>query len=61
MVVVTAHTGYVSGMEFTSDGLFIVSTGTDNRLRLWDVFTGANMLVNYSHQVYLQSHLHVIL
>ena len=43
--VITAHNGYVTGMTFTDDGLFLVTMGTDQRARLWDVFTGINMLV----------------
>ncbi len=44
-IVITAHNGHVTGMCFTSDGLFLVTTGTDQRARLWDTFTGTNMLV----------------
>ena len=43
--VVTAHNGHVNGLRFTSDGLFLVSFGTDNQLRLWDAFSGQNTLV----------------
>lgn len=45
--VVTAHNGHVNGLRFSSDGLFLVSFGTDNQLRLWDAFSGQNTLVNY--------------
>ena len=44
-IVITAHNGHVTEMCFTSDGLFLVTTGTDQRARLWDTFTGTNMLV----------------
>ncbi|EDO36406.1 predicted protein [Nematostella vectensis] len=43
----TAHNGHINSICFTSDGLNILSYGTDNRLRLWDTFTGKNTLVNY--------------
>lgn len=43
----TAHDGTVNGLQFTSDGLFIVTFGTDDRLRLWNASTGRNMLVNF--------------
>ena len=48
IIVLTAHNGHVCGMTFTSDGLFLVTTGTDQRMRLWDVFTGMNMLVSHT-------------
>ena len=36
----TAHNGYVHGLSFTNDGLFLVSVGTDSRMRLWNTKTG---------------------
>ncbi|KAK7489058.1 hypothetical protein BaRGS_00019719 [Batillaria attramentaria] len=45
----TAHDGAVNGLRFTSDGLHLVTFGTDNQLRLWNAFTGKNMLVNYGY------------
>ncbi|XP_071952245.1 DNA excision repair protein ERCC-8-like [Antedon mediterranea] len=45
--VSTAHNGYVTGLCFTSDGLHLLTCGSDDRLRLWDVVTGRNTLVNY--------------
>ena len=44
--VVTAHSGHVNGLCFTSDGLYLLSFGTDNALRLWDSFSGQNTLVS---------------
>ena len=41
-----AHNGYVCGIQFTSDGLFLVSSGSDQRIKLWDVSSGCNMLVS---------------
>ncbi|XP_077981319.1 DNA excision repair protein ERCC-8-like isoform X2 [Glandiceps talaboti] len=43
----TAHNGHVNGISFTSDGLLLLSYGTDDRLRLWDTITGKNSLVNF--------------
>ncbi|KAK6621675.1 hypothetical protein RUM44_001482 [Polyplax serrata] len=36
----TSHSGYVNGLKFTSDGLFLVSIGTDNKMRLWETLHG---------------------
>ncbi len=47
-IVVTAHSGEVNGLCFSSDGLFLASFGSDNAVRLWDTFTGMNTLVNFS-------------
>ena len=43
----TAHNGHVNAMSFTSNGLYLVTYGTDDRARLWDVSSGRNCLVNY--------------
>ncbi|TNM89722.1 hypothetical protein fugu_003956 [Takifugu bimaculatus] len=43
----TAHNGRVNGLCFTSDGLYLLTTGTDDRMRLWNGATGENTLVNY--------------
>lgn len=49
--VVSAHSGYVNALCFSSDGLFLVSFGTDNQLRLWDTCSGKNTLINYGRVV----------
>lgn len=41
----TAHNGRVNGLCFTADGLFLLTTGTDDRMRLWNSATGENTLV----------------
>ncbi|CAG8649349.1 1854_t:CDS:2 [Paraglomus brasilianum] len=41
------HTAPVNGLTFTHDGLHLLSTGQDNTLRLWDVYQGTNVLVEY--------------
>ncbi|KAK2898381.1 hypothetical protein QQF64_032420 [Cirrhinus molitorella] len=43
----TAHNGRVNGLCFTADGLHLLTTGTDDRMRLWNSATGENTLVNY--------------
>ncbi|XP_050016395.1 DNA excision repair protein ERCC-8 isoform X2 [Alexandromys fortis] len=43
----TAHNGKVNGLCFTSDGLHLLTVGTDNRMRLWNSSSGENTLVNY--------------
>ncbi|XP_054630044.1 DNA excision repair protein ERCC-8 isoform X2 [Dunckerocampus dactyliophorus] len=43
----TAHNGRVNGLCFTSDGLYLLTSGTDDRMRLWNSATGENTLVNY--------------
>ncbi|XP_005990749.1 DNA excision repair protein ERCC-8 isoform X2 [Latimeria chalumnae] len=45
--VSTAHNGRVNGLCFTGDGLYLLTTGTDDRMRLWNSSTGENTLVNY--------------
>ncbi|XP_023658857.1 DNA excision repair protein ERCC-8 [Paramormyrops kingsleyae] len=42
-----AHNGRVNGLCFTADGLFLLSAGTDDRMRLWKAASGENTLVNY--------------
>ncbi|KAB5555010.1 WD repeat protein [Coniochaeta sp. 2T2.1] len=42
-----AHTGAVNGLTWTDDGEFIVSTGHDQRIRVWDAATGANTLASF--------------
>ena len=43
--VVTAHSGVVTGLRYTHDGLFVVSCGSDDRVKLWDGATGQNTMV----------------
>ncbi|XP_028852400.1 DNA excision repair protein ERCC-8 [Denticeps clupeoides] len=46
-----AHDGRVNGLCFTYDGLYLLTTGTDDRVRLWNSATGENTLVNYGKVV----------
>lgn len=56
---VTSHGGPINGLQFTDDGLFLLSTGHDNRLRIWDVCEAQNMLVNFGMNI-RNTHLHGI-
>lgn len=42
----TAHNGRANGLCFTDDGLYLLTTGTDDRMRLWNSATGENTLVS---------------
>lgn len=42
-----AHTGAVNGITWTEDGHFVVSSGLDERMRVWDMAAGANTLANF--------------
>ncbi|XP_057350929.1 DNA excision repair protein ERCC-8 isoform X4 [Manis pentadactyla] len=44
----TAHNGKVNGLCFTTDGLHLLTVGTDNRMRLWNSSSGENTLELYS-------------
>lgn len=43
----TAHYGAVNGLKVTNDGMYLLSAGSDSRLRLWDIESGCNTLVNF--------------
>ncbi|XP_066472225.1 DNA excision repair protein ERCC-8 isoform X1 [Tiliqua scincoides] len=43
----TAHNGRANGLCFSSDGLHLLTIGTDDRMRLWNSSSGENTLVNY--------------
>ncbi|QIX00110.1 hypothetical protein AMS68_005627 [Peltaster fructicola] len=42
-----AHTAAVNGITWTEDGHYLASTGLDERMRVWDMTTGANTLANF--------------
>ncbi|KAL9016745.1 MAG: hypothetical protein Q9185_005919 [Variospora sp. 1 TL-2023] len=42
-----AHTDAVNGMVWTDDGTHLVTTGHDERVRVWDMSTGANALSHF--------------
>ncbi|CAD6235864.1 unnamed protein product [Miscanthus lutarioriparius] len=43
----TAHYGAVTGLRTTTDGMYLLSSGSDSRLKLWDIDSGCNTLVNF--------------
>ncbi|OLL25250.1 DNA excision repair protein ERCC-8 [Neolecta irregularis DAH-3] len=43
----TGHTGACNGLQFTSDGIHLISLGHDERIRVWDLVNGRNTLVGY--------------
>ncbi|XP_044474472.1 WD repeat-containing protein ATCSA-1-like [Mangifera indica] len=43
----TAHYGAVTGLKVTEDGMYLLSAGSDSRIRLWDLESGCNTLVNF--------------
>ncbi|KAF7196057.1 DNA excision repair protein ckn1 [Pseudocercospora fuligena] len=42
-----SHNGAVNGLSWTEDGKYLLSNGQDERMRVWDMRTGANTLVNF--------------
>ena len=46
-----AHDDAVNGLQWTSDGNYIVSAGLDRRIRVWDAATGANTLASFGSLV----------
>lgn len=42
---VCAHDGAVTGVEWCNDGMTIVSSGADKKIRRWDARSGKNTLV----------------
>ncbi|XP_068521944.1 DNA excision repair protein ERCC-8 isoform X2 [Anas acuta] len=43
----TAHNGRVNGLCYMSDGLHLLTIGTDDRMRLWNSSTGENTLLSF--------------
>lgn len=46
-----AHNGAVTGVRWTSNGNYLVTTGQDARIRVWDATTGANTLAHFGPRV----------
>lgn len=42
-----AHSAPVNGITWTDDGSYLISTGHDSRIRVWDAGTGANTLASF--------------
>ncbi|KAG0370218.1 DNA excision repair protein ckn1 [Gamsiella multidivaricata] len=47
----SAHTRTVNGLNFTPDGLYLLTTGHDDKMRLWNLYTGQNTLTNYGTMI----------
>ncbi|CAN8291204.1 unnamed protein product [Cochlearia groenlandica] len=43
----TAHYGAVTGLKATNNGMYLLSAGSDSRIRLWDTESGCNTLLNF--------------
>ncbi|CAL9185585.1 unnamed protein product [Musa hybrid cultivar] len=43
----TAHYGAVTGLKASGDGMYLLSSGSDAQLRLWDIESGLNILAKY--------------
>ncbi|KAN0036859.1 hypothetical protein ACTFIV_002173 [Dictyostelium citrinum] len=53
--VPTAHNGTITSITWTPDGNYLVSTGADSKIRLWDIQKGgANTMINFpnAHNVH---------
>ena len=46
-----AHDEAVNGLQWTDNGQYIVSSGLDRRIRVWDAATGANTLASFGSLV----------
>lgn len=42
-----AHNGAANGLTWTEDGQYLVSVGHDERMRVWNMTSGANTLANF--------------
>lgn len=47
----SSHNGPVNGLAFTSDGLYLVSAGHDEVMRVWDLQYGVNKFINYDRTI----------
>lgn len=55
-----AHNGPVNGVVWSEDCQYLVSAGHDDRIRVWDMRTGANTLANFG-PIVKNSHMGVIM
>lgn len=44
-----SHNGPVNGLQFSSDGLYVISCGTDNTLHLWSTATGEKIKTDFGN------------
>lgn len=47
LIINIVYNGNVNVIFFLLDGLYLLIFGIDDRLRLWDIFIGKNILVNF--------------
>jgi WD40 repeat protein len=43
----TGFPGAVNGITFSEDGRYVVTSGRDNKIKVWDLATGEDTLVSY--------------
>ncbi|KAG5951681.1 hypothetical protein E4U53_002494 [Claviceps sorghi] len=46
-----AHDDPVNGLAWTDDGAYIISSGLDRKVRVWDAATGANTLASFGPRI----------
>ncbi|KAI1908814.1 hypothetical protein LOZ65_006600 [Ophidiomyces ophidiicola] len=54
-----AHNGAVTGIRWSPLGNYIITSGQDSRLRVWDANTGANTLMHFGPRVRNSASLHL--
>ncbi|KAL3446557.1 WD40-repeat-containing domain protein [Aspergillus insuetus] len=54
-----AHNGAVTGVRWTSDGTYLVTSGQDSRIRVWQAATGANTLAHFGPRIQNTSSSHL--
>ncbi|KAL2863850.1 WD repeat protein [Aspergillus lucknowensis] len=54
-----AHNGAVTGVRWTSNGTYLVTSGQDARIRVWQAATGANTLTHFGPRVQNTSSSHL--
>uniref|UniRef100_A0A1B6EDT2 Uncharacterized protein n=1 Tax=Clastoptera arizonana TaxID=38151 RepID=A0A1B6EDT2_9HEMI len=42
-----SHNSSVNGLQFTEDGMHLISLGKDNSMKLWNILDGKNQMLNY--------------
>lgn len=55
-----SHDASVNALTFTHDGQFLLSSGNDNRMKLWRAGDGSNTLVNFGRVKNHAFHAHQI-
>jgi WD40 repeat protein len=55
VVVLSGHTGWVTSVTFSSDGMSLVSGGWDKTIKLWDVQTGGAIKTFCGHTDWVNS------